>query len=68
MDLPLVKKSVKISAGSLGGAEAGLLLAFGPGPRASFNKTRLHLVFIVVGVALVSSITVYLVSFSLCVS
>lgn len=66
MDLPLVKKSVKISAGSLGGAEAGLLLAFGPGPRASFNKTRL--VFIVVGVALVSSITVYLVSFSLCVS
>lgn len=66
MDLPLVKKSVKISAGSLGGAEAGLLLALGPGPRASFNKTRL--VFIVVGVALVSSITVYLVSFSLCVS
>lgn len=63
MDLPLVKKSVKISAGSLGGAEAGLLLALGPGQRASFNKTRL--VFIVDGVGLVSSITVYLVSFSL---
>ena len=57
MDLPLDKKSVKISIGSLGGADPGR------GPRASFNKTRL--VFIVDDVALVSSITVYLVSFSL---
>ena len=66
VDLPLDKKSVKISTGSLGGVEAGPLLALGPGPRASFNKTRL--VFIVDDVALVSSITVYLVPFSLRVS